>query len=138
MSVLAVAEARRNAIPWEVLRNTAVLDKKAVLLLKDRKEGSVPRPASEHLMLGQFRCAFSFEHQPVGLIRHLSVSVRQPGRLPQPIAVKMIMEEFGFQTPLERCQFWREEIDPGHEAINVIELVKETCDAKDIGNATTH
>ena len=47
-----------------------------------------------------FRCAFSFEEQPVlGLARHLSVSVQgPPGRLPSPEAMALLMEAFGFSA----------------------------------------
>lgn len=44
-----------------------------------------------------YRVCFSMEHQPIGLCRHLSVSVDKPGALPNPEAVNMIMAELGMK-----------------------------------------
>lgn len=43
-----------------------------------------------------YRCAFSFEDQPAGRCRHLSVSVDAPKRLPSVPAVLALMAVFGF------------------------------------------
>jgi hypothetical protein len=81
------------------------------------------RPESVHVNIPiGFRASFSFEHQSGGLCRHLSVSVDTPGRVPNLLAMGMIAEAFGFVSGAPR-KFWTEEFEPGHHAINVIELV---------------
>lgn len=95
---------------------------KGNLTLEDRA-GVPGRPESEHVYLpGGYRASISFEEQPIGLCRHLSVSVDTAGMLPNMLAVGMIAEAFGFVAGMER-QIWVEEFDPGHHAINVVEPV---------------
>lgn len=83
------------------------------------------RPESEHVCIPRgYRAALSFEQQPSGLFRHLSVSVDTPGRLPHPEAIAALAREFGFTDfPPTVGRTWMEEFDPGHHAINVVELV---------------
>lgn len=92
------------------------------LKLADRAPG-FKRPQSEYVNIQMgYRASISFEQQPGGLCRHLSVSVDTPGRIPNPPAVEMIAREFGFVESALR-KFWMEEFEPGHHAVNVIELV---------------
>lgn len=81
------------------------------------------RTESEHVLIPHgFRASFSFEHQPNGLCRHLSVSVDTPGRVPNMPAMQVIAEAFGFQSGGPR-RFFCEEFEPGHHAVNLVELV---------------
>lgn len=130
----AIERATANPVPWETMKGVA-LDARTELKLKDRKPG-IERPASEHLLLGNVRVAYSHEEQPSGMFRHLSASVRRPGKLPHPEVMVMICEAFGFgkaicdvmrQQPLTEPfdgHIWLEEFDTGHSAINVIERIK--------------
>jgi len=68
-----------------------------------------------------FHVVLTHEHHPGGLLRHLSVSVILPGRVPHPEAVRMIMQEVGFVLPLEECIWWDERCGPDKTAINVVE-----------------
>lgn len=79
------------------------------------------RPRSEfvNLPIG-IRVAISFEEQPIGMCRHLSVSVDKPGALPNPHVVDMVAKEFGCDHPL--CAPWIEEFAPGHNAVNIVAL----------------
>ena len=70
-----------------------------------------------------FTVIFTHETQPVGLLKHLSMSVDLAGRVPHPEAVRMLLEEFGFTTRLEDCIVWQEDCGGNHTAINVIEPV---------------
>lgn len=122
----ALALARDQYLPWSIGKHVAIDDSAkptAELKLKDRKHDN-PFPRSQHLMIGTHLCAISFEEQPAGLCRHLSVSVKKHGRLPNEIAMKMLAEEFGFTSgwPPSRGRVWLEEFEPGHHAVNVIEV----------------
>lgn len=70
-----------------------------------------------------FSVIFTHETQPKGLLKHLSMSVDLAGRVPRPLAVQMLMDEFGFAMPLEKCIFWEEGCGGGQVAINVLEPV---------------
>lgn len=79
----------------------------------------------EHVIIPMgYRVAISFEQQPPGLCKHLSISVDRPGLLPSPEAVKMIAAEYGIEFPgAAIVARWIEEFDPGHDAINLLALV---------------
>ncbi len=135
---MAIHKARRRPIPLSVGVQIAQADTPAVKLA-DRK-GPVSLARQEYppqqIMLGTYRAAFSFEEQPAGLFRHLSVSSHHPGNVPGPEVMLMVCEAFGFSkivcdafrdTPIGKpidhpARIWAEEFDPGHYAINVIEL----------------
>lgn len=76
-----------------------------------------------------FRVVFSIENHPMGWCRHISISVNSTVKVPSIEAAKMIMEEFGFQTPLEDCYVELEETgDPERpNAIYVIEPIKDNA-----------
>jgi hypothetical protein len=125
----AVRSAERHPIPLEVIRAAAVehleageTDQHRPVMLADRKAG-YERPPSQHVIIPfGFRASISFEQQPAGLVRHLSVSVDEgrDGRLPSFTHVRMIANAFGF---LSWDSWWEEEFEPGRFAVNVIELV---------------
>ena len=120
-----VERASKKPVPWEQMKRFVNFEdnKNFELPLKDRPP-DFTRPESEHLRIGKYRIAFSFEQQPAGLLRHLSVSVPRVGRTPHPAAVEMIAREFGFtEFPPTAGRIWLEEFDPGHHAVNVVELV---------------
>jgi hypothetical protein len=124
----AIERALKHPIPLDVIKQLAVpLDQK-MLTLEDRKKAGaekVIRPASEHVLIPYgYRASISFEHQPDGLARHLSVSVDTPGRVPTPEAVEMIAKVFGFRMQ-GIGSVWLEEFDPGHHAVNVVEFVDQ-------------
>jgi hypothetical protein len=119
----ALARAREKPIPWEELSAHLVPDHqhKVVIELADRR--SVPRRDPEQVLLAHgYRAAITFEQQPAGLVKHLSVSVDTPGRVPNPPAMQMILQAFEFNTD-QLGHFWLEEFAPGHHAVNVAELV---------------
>jgi hypothetical protein len=69
-----------------------------------------------------YRIVYSIERQNPGLVRHLSVSVDTPGRVPNIPAMTEIMKLFGFTQQLEECMVSMEEIGDNHQAINVMAL----------------
>ena len=122
----AVAAAKKNAVPWAVLKAVADGGPTATLLLGDRKVGVDEvraKYAPQNVMLGTYRCAISFEEQPAGLMRHLSISTRK-GKIPGLEVMAMVLPAFGFSGfPLERpSRVWNEEFEPGWFAVNVVEL----------------
>jgi hypothetical protein len=66
----------------------------------------------------------SYEFQPMGLVRHLSMSSPAAGRVPHPEAVRWVMDALGFMHPLEECLVYPETYDNGRVAMNVIEVVE--------------
>jgi len=70
------------------------------------------------------KAVFSYEEQPppVGVCKHLSVSVNLQGRVPNFAAVIMVMKEFGFENGLTDCILFTEKFGDGTKtAVNVIE-----------------
>lgn len=67
---------------------------------------------------------FSFEEQPTGRYRHLSVSVERKGRVPLPQAIDMVLPLFGFKGNVQTTQHWLEELGNDRVAINFIEPVQ--------------
>ena len=97
--------------------------------LSDRKPGveAITNRAVSVLIPMGYRAAISFEQQPAGLIRHLSVSVDTPGALPNPIAVNFVLQAFGFDAiEAGTSRIWTEEFQPGHSAVNIVQLEAAT------------
>lgn len=129
----AVAAARASPVRWETFRQLAEgIDQETTsLALKDRPPNFKPANASQHVLIPiGFRAAISFEEQPAGLVRHLSISVEsKTGGMPNPQQVLAIAGAFGFTLPAEGLQgfdrVWTEEYEPGRWAINVLQLDQE-------------
>lgn len=135
---LAVATARLHPVPWSVLQSGALSDPGPALALADRPDGW-QRPPSQHVMIPiGYHIAISFEEQPAGLCRHLSVSIENPNPrypLPYPIAVAQLAKACGFRHwPPSPGRVWREEFAPGQWAINVLEI-EEPAELPPQGNA---
>lgn len=131
----AVEKARENPLPLkDVLKLQATIDQSSTVVTNEKREKAVALLKDEifsrrnvfvEIPVG-FLAAISFEQQPDGLTRHLSVSVEREGKLPSPQAVKMIAEEFGFQfNRMLPGRLWIEEFEPGKRAVNLVELVRE-------------
>lgn len=72
-----------------------------------------------------FRVVFSFENQPIGWCRHISISVPDNNKLPSPQAVSMIIEEFGFPSNInDQDNVWIE-TESIPNAVNVIKQVED-------------
>lgn len=75
-----------------------------------------------------YRCVFSIEEQPppVGLCRHLSISVNEKGKGPALAAVDALAREFGFkgsETAVGRV--WREDLEDGYAALNLVQQIEK-------------
>lgn len=121
MEILRVKRnAENNPIPFEVLLQRTPL-------------GGDPR---FHLFIPfGFKVVYTHEMQHGDIeCRHLSMSLDKPGRVPNPVAVQMIAEEFGFVNKLididspndintpDHLWWWGEEIQGGKLiAINILE-----------------
>lgn len=125
---IAIEAARAKPLPWSVIKDIIDDTDTNTLLLKDRKSEQLEEIRREYptqnVMLGTYRAAFSFEEQPAGMMRHLSVSSHHPDRLPGPEVMKVIASEFGF-TGLRASRIWIEEYEPGRRAVNIVELDDE-------------
>jgi hypothetical protein len=123
----AIEKARARPTPW--VAPLAVATDTPTLTLAERPKGTSQlrqEYPSQHLMLGTYHAAISFEHQPAGLFRHMSVSSRMRGKVPGLEVIQMLVEEFGFSGwPLQRPgRVWMEEFEFKRHAVNVIELEK--------------
>lgn len=123
----ALESARASPIPWSAMQAIADPSPTSVLTLADRKPGIHDLRAqypSQHVMLGTYRAAISFEEQPAGLMKHLSVSSYSHGKIPGLEVMMMVCEAFGFSgfPPLRPGRIWNEEWQPNRFAINVIEI----------------
>jgi hypothetical protein len=75
------------------------------------------------VQLGTYAAAISFEGQLAGLMRHLSVSSGEAGKVPNEHVMRMICLAFGFSAfpPLRLHRVWIEEFEPWHMAISLVE-----------------
>lgn len=124
---LALAAAKANPTPASETERIAVKSDTDRLMLSERlpeTDEVRQRFAPQQLILGTYRAALSFEEQPLGLCKHLSVSSRATGKIPGMQAMRMVTEAFGFSgLPLKReGRVWIEEFEPGRFAINIVEL----------------
>lgn len=123
----AIMLARAKPRPWEVLQAIAQDTAPSTLMLRDRKPGIdavLDAYPSHNVILGLYRAAISFEHQPAGLMCHLSVSSHNSRALPGLEVMKVVCEAFGFSAfpPQRAGRVWVEEFAPRHHAVNVIEI----------------
>lgn len=131
-----VAKARLKPTPWNP-KNVYPEHGAETITLEERGEFKpVRETVCRELDMG-FRCAFSFEEQPGGLFRHLSISVDVRGNLPNPTACVAICELYGFARD-GKIKFWREEYQPGYFAVNFVQLAEEAnADLSKSGNGKT-
>jgi len=115
----AMAYARANVVTTDQLRATMAGDRPPA---GDYLEHIVVLPVG-------FRCVFSYEEQPFGLCRRLSVSVHDKSdpdhaRVPAPHVMNLIGKEFGF-TDGRLDGFW---IEAEAGAANIIQRVETDVD----------
>lgn len=72
-----------------------------------------------------YRVVYSLEKQNIGDVRHLSMSVNQDKKLPNPRSVNEVMKMLGFTKPLEGSIVKMENISPTRQAINVLEIINK-------------
>ena len=136
MSAITAADllARAKPVPWVVLSHAVDATPTAYLRLQNRSDLLVPRSEQVLIPVG-YRAAISYEHQPAGLVKHLSVSVDTPGNVPGLEAFTAIAQAFGMEVGVEMpARMWIEEFEPGHGAINLAQLV-EPIEIKTEGTA---
>jgi hypothetical protein len=122
-----IAKARRLTTPLQTTKKYGFDDDRPTLTYGERETEFLRTYPPQSMIIGSYQIAFSFEEQPSGLYRHISVSVAQRGKTPHPTAMQMIIKEFGFDCVLDAppsrpARVWLEEFEPGHHAINVTEL----------------
>jgi hypothetical protein len=87
-------------------------------------EGVIAGEVADYtLEFDNFRVVFSIEEQVPGNVRHLSVSVNIPGKLPSIYVVEEIMKMVGFENELENCAISLEDLPDGEKAVNVLEII---------------
>jgi hypothetical protein len=128
----ALAKARAKPMPLSFTKEIAMDDRKNptnVLNLEDRdRHGRLEAIKKEYpshfVQLGMYVAGVSFEEQPSGLFKHLSISSDRPGKVPNEPAMQMVAEAFGFSgwPPIRPYRIWLEEYEKGRSAINVVEM----------------
>lgn len=131
----AVSAARAKPMPWSVMREVAVDDHDhptTTLTLDEREQqidterlAEIKREYPSHFVqLGTYVAAISFEEQPAGLMRHLSIAAHDTTKVVNEHAVAMAVKAFGFSDwpPVRPYRVWIEEVDSGQIAFNLVEL----------------
>lgn len=123
MTVLVINDDMREEIAR--VRDHALTHPFNVQQVELRNIDSATSPGCDErftcLLPKDYRCVFSIDSNRAGkTFRHLSVSIATKGRYPSPLAVNVLMKEFGFTKSLKECCFWTEE---EFEAVNVIEPI---------------
>lgn len=118
---VAIDEARKTPMPLDQVMSQAMPDKPSIALADRKMSPNRPLPQTVEIPVG-VRCNLTFEEQPSGLCRHLSISVDAEGKMPNIPVVAMIAQEFGLKhgvfSPF--CKTWSEEYEPGRWAINFV------------------
>jgi hypothetical protein len=137
----AIKRARANPVPWAEAQAFVADDRDnptSTLMLDERPPGAEhvrQKYPPQGVKLGTYTAFISFEQQPAGLMRHLSVASQAQGKVPGPEVMHMTAEAFGFSAQLCEAfrtlrvaknlalpaRVWVEEFKPGHMAINVVE-----------------
>jgi hypothetical protein len=128
----ALAAARAKPMPLSVLQAIAIDDRKDPsdkLTLEDRdRHGRLEEVRKKYpsypVQLGMYVAAISFEEQPNGMTKHLSVSSHRKGMVPNEPAMQMVAEAFEFSgwPPKRPHRLWLEEYEEGRSAINLVEM----------------
>jgi hypothetical protein len=89
-------------------------------------EGLRPPPGDEPVFVCVlpfgYRCVYTVENHPAGWCRHLSVSVEGDGDAPNPAAVLLLMDAFGFNGGFrEMTNVSKEQLDGNKIAINIMQ-----------------
>ena len=143
MSALVITDQLRREIQTvKTYAEQHIVDLASLQQKGELKEGD-PCPIAgddeKHILIVplDYKVVYSIEDQGtgmngkkgLGLCRHLSMSVNKRNRLPNPISVDMMIEEFGFTNPLYKCIVWSEQFgDQTQNAINVIEPINNWPD----------
>lgn len=120
----AMARARQRPTPEHLLKEMAYARQHSIdFRLSDRPPKADIGWKEQYLESVElergFTAVISFEQQPVGLCKHLSISVPGVGQTPHPEAVNLIAKEFGIdQTSI--ISMFVEEFEPNHFAVNVV------------------
>src|SRR5262245_43776343 len=129
---LAITRARANVMPWDVGRNVMIDTPGHAINLEDRKQYTSElrgKYAAQRVAFpGGVEAAISFEEQPAGIIRHLSVSTPSArlGKVMNPAMLLFIAREFGFaEIPPRHGRVWVEEYEAGCFAINIAQVDEE-------------
>ena len=111
-----VAKAVLRPMPLENVQRAAA---------HKQKTGDAHAPMNQaatiEIPLGFF-VTYTHEEQPGGMCRHMSVSVAgSRGSGPNPHAVALLMEEFGFKNAFGSAPMWLDTLKNGTLVINVLE-----------------
>lgn len=130
----AMARARAKPIPLEIVQAAKLPDQgKSYITLEERRSTDHVRPQAEHVEIPVgYRLSISYEHQPVGLVAHFSISVDAVGKLPHQEAVRGLLALTGYDMRMAVSQ-WIEEFTVDDElcglAVNFVFLAGQPQEA---------
>jgi hypothetical protein len=90
-------------------------------------------PDKQEQRVASFKVVYSLELQPCGLCHHISMSIpSNPDRVPHPMAFELVWQDlFGIHQPLQKAiHFWKEAVNGGITAINVLFLMEGELDIR--------
>lgn len=118
----AIARARaRPPYSYRDLGPSAMVVGDSPISTLENKKGQKLFPGVPVSIPLGYRASISFEIQPLGLCRHLAISVDEHGKLPHQTAIEQIARAFGIP---EITNAWLEEFAPGHFCVNIVVLEK--------------
>lgn len=123
MRILQIDNDARKEI--EKLKNYANEHKISINSVKAMIEGKEP-PVGDNsayaiYLYDGFRIVYSVEEHPIGYCHHISISVDEIDKYPNPEAVEMILKEFGMKNIDESLSVWKEDCG---QAINLLQKVE--------------
>ena len=107
--------ARENFTPLEVMESLAE---------SAPAPGGLNKDFTMFVPMG-YTVTYTEEEQPGKIMcRHLSMSIHHKGSVPNPLAIQMMLEEFGFVNDLNTAIVWKEKFSADDQiAINVVEPI---------------
>jgi len=122
----AVARARAKPTPWATLKEGLAPNQDTDTVMLDERAGlpKIEKWIETIILPFNWRVAISCEEQPAGFLLHVSMSSPKRGKVPSPEAMQMLTEALGFDWQTDVARTWLEELDPGHEAVNMLILLE--------------
>jgi len=109
----------------EQIKKVIARAKESVFVITSNNEYTAPLDEHSIVIPMGVTVTYTEEKQPVGLYRHLSISVDgDPKLLPQPHVCELIMKEFGFENDMSEAIIKMLPCGKVRHAVNIWEEIK--------------